>query len=65
MKELLEAFQIFAKYTDEKHPTHCEHDLLHVCVDPSKVSNEDVTRLSELGFNNDGEHFYSYKFGSC
>ena len=65
MKKLIEAFQIFLKYSDTEYPTHCEHDTLHVCVDPNLVSDEDKEKLHELGFSYDSEHFYSYKYGSC
>lgn len=66
MDELIEAFQIFRKYSDEKRPTHCEHDVLTVCVDPAIVSDEDKKRLDELGFfDGEEECFISYRFGSC
>ena len=66
MHDLLEAIQIFAKYTDEKYPTWCEHDVFHVCVDPAKVSEEDIKRLNELGFfPEDDESFKSFRFGNC
>lgn len=71
MKDLIEALQIFLKYSQTDYPTHCEHDVLFVDCDPELVSIEDKERLEELGFH-DGcgsgefEHgFYSYKFGSC
>ncbi len=67
MKDLIEALTLFAKYTDEHHPTCCEHDQLYVLVDPAKVTAEDKTRLEALGFIADaGEgHFYSFRFGSA
>lgn len=69
MKDLLEAFTIFAKYTDTKYPTWCKHYELHVCVDPSIVSEADLLRLDELGFNyyeETGEpEFISFRYGSC
>ena len=35
MKDLIEALQIFSKYTDTGWPTHCEHDVMYICgVDP-------------------------------
>jgi hypothetical protein len=67
MKDLLEAFAIFAKYTDDAHPTCCEHDTLYVLVTPSKVTAADTARLIELSFEpsqSDG-HFYSNRFGSA
>jgi len=69
MKDLIEALNIFAKYTQEERVTHCEHDTFYVCVDPAKVSDEDKKRLDELGFfesNADGLNcFMSFHFGSC
>lgn len=65
MKDLIEALQIFAKYTDDYAPTHCEHDELSVVVSPDAVSEADLKRLEELSFHADGEYFKSYRFGSC
>lgn len=66
MKDLIEALTIFAKYTDDAHPTSCEHDELMVCVDPKLVSTEDLARLAELSFSpHAGDYFYSFRFGSC
>jgi len=66
MKDLIEALNIFAKYTQDDRPTHCEHDTLMVLVDPNIVSEEDVTKLDELGFFVSGEgNFYSFRFGSA
>jgi len=69
MKELIEAFQIFLKYSSDPYPTHCEHDVMYVNVNPEIVSEEDKKRLEDLGFNSGNgevpEVFYSYKFGSC
>jgi len=68
MEDLIKAFQIFFKYSQEKFPTHCEHDVMYVQVDPNDVSEEDIKELDELGFNADYEdlnNFYSYRFGSC
>jgi hypothetical protein len=53
---------------EEKWPTHCEHDVLHVChIDPEDVSEEDTKRLDELGFIPDEDEggFMSFRFGSC
>lgn len=36
---LIAALQIFLKYGDITYPTHCEHDVLMVCVDPESVSD--------------------------
>ena len=67
MKDLLEAIAIFAKYTDAKHPTCCEHDILYVLVDPADVTAEDRTRLQALGFeaHEADRNFQSYRFGSA
>jgi hypothetical protein len=65
MQNLLEAFRIFAKYTDARYPTWCEHDTLHVVVNPEMVSAEDLERLETLGFQADDDDFYSFEFGSC
>lgn len=67
MKDLVEAFQIFAKYTDARNPTHCEHDVLAVNVVHKKdVSPEDHARLDELGFDwsDEDEMYKSFRFGS-
>lgn len=66
MEDLIEALQIFLKYSKDKYPTHCEHDQLHVNVDPNKVSEEDKKRLEELSFTPDEfDGFKSFRFGSC
>jgi hypothetical protein len=67
MRDLIEAFAIFSKYTNAAYPTCCEHDTLYVMVKPDDVSQEDKCRLQELGFNRSYEdgNFYSYTFGSC
>ena len=64
--DLIKAFTIFKKYSDTKWPTHCEHDILYVCVAPDKVSKEDKAELDRLGFDLNEEHdcFSSYRFGS-
>lgn len=68
MKDLIEALTILAKYGDPYAPTHCEHDVLYVCIDPDQVSEADKARLAELSFRPDTENgggFRSYRFGSC
>jgi tRNA pseudouridine-54 N-methylase len=68
MNELIEALTILNKYETASSPTHCEHDVLYVLVDHTKVSEEDKKRLDELGFitsNESGEDcFISFRFGS-
>lgn len=65
MSKLIEALQIFLKYGDPAYPTHCEHDTLHVCIDPAVVSDEDKVSLEALGFHTSEEGFYSYRYGSA
>lgn len=69
MKDLIEALQIFLKYGNPGWPTHCEHDVLTVMIDPANVSEEDLARLEELSFIPGSEYgedvFTSFKFGSA
>jgi len=67
LSKLIEALQIFLKYGDVSYPTHCEHDVLTVCVDPSVVSEEDKSALNSLGFIVDESEdcFKSYRYGSA
>ena len=60
MKELIEAFTIFEKYISEKNkqcPIGCSLGFLYVYVHPNNISNEDKTRLYDLGFSIDGDRF--------
>lgn len=64
--QLIEALQIFEKYMEPgQYPTHCQHDIMYVCVDYDAVSDEDKARLDELGFFEQEEGFASYRFGSA
>lgn len=68
MEDLIKALQIFLKYDDVKYPIHCEHDVMYVCgYYYDAISKEDINALEELGFDwdDDMEHFYSFKYGSC
>lgn len=65
LSELIEALNIFLTYGDVNPPTHCEHDILTVCVDPMEVLGKDIKRLEELGFIAKDGGFISYKFGSA
>jgi len=66
MSELIEALQIFLKYGNPSHPTHCEHDTLHICgIEPGDVSEEDLAKLDELGFFLYEDGFQSFRFGSA
>lgn len=68
MKDLLEAVTIMSKYTDKEYPTNCNHDELRFnTIDTTKVSEEDIKRLAELGFIDDKDDiggFLSFKYGS-
>lgn len=68
MKDLIEALQIFSKYTDTKYPTHCEHDILMIMeVDEDSVTEDEAKRLDELGFfwSEEYECWASFRFGSA
>lgn len=67
MEDLIKALQIFLKYSNERWPTHCEHDVMYVLVNPQQVSDEDKAELDTLGFiaDTDEDHFYSFRFGSA
>lgn len=65
LSRLIQALQIFLKYGDVAYPTHCEHDELTVCVDPSLVSAEDKAALDELGFFESDDCFKSFRYGSA
>lgn len=65
MDDLIEALQILRKYDNPAYPTNCNHDELWVCIDPSRVSAEDIARLEELGFSVVDDLFRSTRFGSC
>ena len=69
MRDLIEALTILLQYADPKFPTHCEHDVLFVNVNPALVSAEDIARLEALHFSpGSNVHeggFVSYYYGSC
>jgi len=65
MDDLLKAFQIFRKYTNDD-VLNCDHDVMFVCIDPEIVTDEDKIELKKLGFDTNWDgNFYSYRFGSC
>lgn len=67
MKDLIEALTIFAKYTKEYAPTHCEHDVFIVHYVGEDVPTEDERkRLDELGFlwMDEYDGWGSFRFGS-
>uniref|UniRef100_A0A6M3JXT4 Uncharacterized protein n=1 Tax=viral metagenome TaxID=1070528 RepID=A0A6M3JXT4_9ZZZZ len=64
MEDLIKALTIFLKYKNSYAPTHCEHDILYVNINPEIVSKEDKLELNKLGFEDDEYTFYSFRFGS-
>ena len=71
MKDLIEALTILSTYlTNDEYlynrPTNCDHDVLRVCVDYTKVSKQDLARLLDLGFipDEDSGYMISYRYGS-
>jgi hypothetical protein len=68
MDDLIEALQILRKYGNPDYPTHCEHDVMTVGINPEDVSEEDIIKLDALGFfasSDYDECFQSFKFGSA
>ena len=69
MKDLIEALTILLKYGNPEYPFNCNHDelLITSAIKPDSVSTADKIRLSILGFDvsEDGDNFYSFKYGSC
>jgi hypothetical protein len=65
VNELIEALMILRQYASPQFPTHCEHDVLYVDVDPRLVSAEDLARLKALWLEPDEGMFRSTYFGSC
>jgi hypothetical protein len=69
MDDLIEALQIFRKYTNCERPTSCENNILYVDCNPALVSVVDKKRLDELGFvpesvwSHHNDCFASYRFG--
>jgi hypothetical protein len=54
-----EAFAIFAKYNSDFHQISAEHDIVYAGPEPSKVSDEDKSRLEQLNWHID-EHLDSF-----
>jgi hypothetical protein len=70
MKDLIEALQIFLKYTgDHPMPTQCDEDLMYIgwMDEWEEVTETDLKRLNQLSFyhNKIGRGFHSDRFGSC
>lgn len=62
---LIRALTILRKYGKPDYPTHCEHDVLFLKINPSEVSESDRSELDDLGFGIEeasGEFFVSYRF---
>ena len=67
-EDLIEALTIMSKYNpDATCPTHCEHDIMYVMVEGEDITEEDLVRLEELGFepDDDVENMSSFRFGSA
>ena len=67
MEDLIKALTILLKYGNPFCPTHCEHDVMTICIDPALVSSDDLRELDRLGIfaNNDDDTFMSYRYGSA
>lgn len=67
MQDLIEALQIFAKYTDTEYPTDCHKNELMICNIERPISTEDVKRLKELSFTyyDEGGGWISARFSNC
>lgn len=66
MGDLIKALTILIKYGDPHEPTHCEHDVLQIMIDPEIVSPEDIEELAKLGVRvGDDGTFESFRFGSA
>lgn len=64
-RDLIAALTLLSKGAVGNDPTHCEHDELTVCADPSKFNRADIELLDELGFSAGDEAFTSFRFGSA
>ena len=71
MDDLIKALTIISKYLEEGYkkdrPISCEHDVMSVQVDYTKISQEDLDELQILGFSPCEElgNMTSCKYGSC
>jgi hypothetical protein len=67
MKNFIKALNILLKYENPDCPFHCEHDILYICVSPTRVSLEDIKKLDDMKIHADYEedHFFSYHYGSA
>lgn len=74
LAELVDALTLLRDHAnpDPTWPTHCEHDVLVVLVDPETVPDDVKARLKAMGFEH-GPHeasgdipcFYSFRYGSA
>jgi hypothetical protein len=66
--DLIEALTLLARgQSDNSSPFHCEHDVLTVMSDPDEFTEEELARLSALGFDagpDDGT-FSSFRYGAA
>ena len=71
MDDLIKALTIISKYLEEGYkkdrPISCEHDVMFVQVDYTKISQDDLDELRDLGFRpcEDLGNMMSFKYGSC
>jgi hypothetical protein len=68
-RDLLEGLTLLATHqSNDISPIQCSHDTLTVMADPAEFAAEEIARLDELGFfaaEDEGEWFYSFRFGSA
>lgn len=53
MEDLIKALTIISKYLEgynKERPISCEHDVMFVQVDYTKISQDDLIELETLGF---------------
>ena len=62
---LIKALMIAKKYENPSCPTHCEHDVMWLCINESLVSDEDKEKLDKLGFFVADDGFQSHRYGSA
>ena len=70
MEDLIKALTIISKYLEGHHkdyPISCEHDVMFVQVDYTKISQDDLVELETLGFRpcEDLGNMMSFRYGSC
>ncbi len=67
MSDLIAALTIFLRYANHRNPTQCGEDQLWVAVPVAEVCEDDRLTLAALSFrpSEDGEGFFSNRFGSC